>query len=141
MRFLTALCSFVLLAPLAARGETLAAFDGRCIPVGCVAPRSNTPGILGRRALPAGRLARLGATPEFHHGLLVFAVQQAPPGQSEYVPIKDLPPTDQMPAAPLLIAAYAFVWIAVMFYLWTIWRRLNRVEAEMGALAKKTAGR
>jgi len=141
MRLLTALCSFVLLAPLAARGETLAAFDGRCIPVGCVAPRSNTPGILGGRALLAGRLARLGATPEFHHGLLVFAVQQAPPGQSEYVPIKDLPPTDQMPAAPLLIAAYAFVWIAVMFYLWTIWRRLNRVEAEMGALAKKTAGR
>jgi hypothetical protein len=30
----------------------------------------NTPGIRGRRALPAGRLARLGATPAFHHGLL-----------------------------------------------------------------------
>src|SRR5947207_979613 len=54
---------------LAARGESLAAFDGRCIPAGRVAPRSNTPGILGRRALPAGRLARLGATPDFHHGL------------------------------------------------------------------------
>src|SRR5712691_7468679 len=39
-------------------------------PAGCVAPRSNTPGILGRRALPSGRLARLGATPDFHHGLL-----------------------------------------------------------------------
>ena len=25
---------------------------------------------LGRRALPAGRLARLAATPDFHHGLL-----------------------------------------------------------------------
>jgi hypothetical protein len=55
---------------LAARGESLAAFDWRCIPAGCVAPPSNTPGILGRRALPAGRLARLGATPDFHHGLL-----------------------------------------------------------------------
>src|SRR2546422_9225938 len=55
---------------LTARGESLAAFDGRCSPGGCVAPRSNTPGILGRRALPAGRLARLGATPDFHHGLL-----------------------------------------------------------------------
>src|SRR5262245_2063318 len=55
---------------LAARGESLAAFDGRCIPAGGVAPRSNTPGILGRRALPSGRLARLGATPDFHHGLL-----------------------------------------------------------------------
>src|SRR5258705_8554068 len=58
------------LAMLAARGESLAAFDGRCIPAGCVAPRSNTPGILGRRALPSGRLARLGATPDFRHGLL-----------------------------------------------------------------------
>src|SRR3989442_9122834 len=54
---------------LAARGARLAAFDGRCIPGGCVAPPSNTPGILGRRALPAGRLARLGATPAFRHGL------------------------------------------------------------------------
>src|SRR5207247_11429342 len=54
----------------AARGESLAAFDGRCILAGCVAPPLNTPGILGRRALPARRLARLGATPHFHHGLL-----------------------------------------------------------------------
>ena len=60
---------------LAARGEGLAAFDGRCIPAGCVAPPSNTPGILGRRALLAGRLARLGATPDFHHGLLAISHQ------------------------------------------------------------------
>src|SRR6266852_30383 len=55
---------------LAARGESLAAFDERCIPASGVAPPSNTPGILSRHALPAGRLARLGATPDFHHGLL-----------------------------------------------------------------------
>jgi CcmD family protein len=66
-----------------------------------------------------------------------LAAQTAPPGQSEYVPIKDLPPADQIPAAPLLIAAYAFVWLAVLFYLWTIWRRLGKVEAEMSALAQK----
>jgi CcmD family protein len=72
---------------------------------------------------------------------VVLAVQTAPPGQSEYVPIKDLPPTDQMPAAPLLIAAYAFVWIAVLVYLWTIWRRLGKVEAEMRTLAQKTTRR
>jgi cation transport ATPase len=72
---------------------------------------------------------------------VLAAVQQAPPGQSEYVPVKDLPPTDQMPAAPLLVAAYAFAWIAAMFYLWTIWRRLSKVEAEMRVLAEKTAGR
>ena len=58
------------IAQPAARGASLAAFDERCIPAGCVAPRSQTPGILGRRALPAGRPARLGATPDVHHGLL-----------------------------------------------------------------------
>jgi len=61
---------FLARAALAARGESLAAFDGRCILGGCVAPPSNTHGILGRRALPARRLARLGATPDFHHWLL-----------------------------------------------------------------------
>ena len=35
-----------------------------------VAPPSNTGGLLGHRALSARRLARLGATPDFHHGLL-----------------------------------------------------------------------
>jgi hypothetical protein len=54
----------------AARGKSLAAFDGRCILAGCVAPPSNIPDILSRRALPARRLGRLGATPDFHHGLL-----------------------------------------------------------------------
>jgi hypothetical protein len=57
------------LLALAARGASPAAFDGRCIPAGGVAPPSNTPGILSRRALLPGRLARLAATPDFHHGL------------------------------------------------------------------------
>ena len=43
---------------------------GRGITAGCVAPPSNIPDILGRRALPDGRLAGLGATADLHHGLL-----------------------------------------------------------------------
>jgi len=43
------------------------------IPARGVAPPSNIPDILGRRAWPSGRLARLGATRGFHHGLLVVA--------------------------------------------------------------------
>jgi CcmD family protein len=66
---------------------------------------------------------------------------QPPPAQSEYVPMKELPPGEQMAAAPLLVAAYAFIWVAVAFYLWTIWRRLNRVEHEMRALASKSPKR
>ena len=77
---------------LAARGERLAAFGApnaaaalgtpfgrRCIPAGCVAPPSNTPGILGRHALPAGRIVALGATPDVHHGLLPPGTQQSAP--------------------------------------------------------------
>jgi CcmD family protein len=76
----------------------------------------------------------------------VFALQapsgqtppgQAPPGQGEFLPVDQLPPSEQLPAAPLLITAYAFVWIAVFFYVWTVWRRLNRVEAEMRILEKR----
>ena len=56
--------------PLAARGESPAAFDRRCIPSACVAPRSNTAAIFPRRALPDERITGLGATLDFHHGLL-----------------------------------------------------------------------
>ena len=62
---------------------------------------------------------------------------QPPAAQSEYLPVKDLPPVDQLPAAPLLVAAYSFIWLAAMFYLWTIWRRLGKVETEMRALEQR----
>ena len=52
---------------LAERGESHAAFAGRCHPSGGVASRSNTPNILPRRAWPGDRLTRLGATRNFHH--------------------------------------------------------------------------
>lgn len=59
--------------------------------------------------------------------------QQTPPdsGMSGFVPANTLPPAQQMPAAPLLIAAYAFIWVALLIYLWSIWRRLGRVENEL----------
>lgn len=69
-----------------------------------------------------------------------FALQP-PAGQSEFVPVDSVPLADQLPAAPLLVTAYAFVWLAVMVYLWSIWRRLNKVEDEMRALAQKVPRR
>ena len=67
--------------------------------------------------------------------------RQPPAGQSEFVPVDSLPAADQLSAAPLLVAAYAFVWVAAMVYLWSIWRRLNKVEDEMRALAQKAPRR
>ncbi len=66
----------------------------------------------------------------------VHGAQPQPP-QEEFVPIDELPPGDQMPAAPLLIAAYAIVWAVVFGYLWSIWRRLSTVEREMQELARR----
>jgi CcmD family protein len=64
-----------------------------------------------------------------------FALQ--PPPQGGFVPVDSVPAGDQLPAAPLLIIAYAFVWVAAMVYVWSIWRRMNKVEDEMRALARK----
>ena len=66
---------------------------------------------------------------------------QPPAGQSQFVPIGQLAPADKMPAAPLLIAAYAFVWVALLGYLWSIWRRLGRVEADLQTLERRTTPR
>ena len=77
--------------------------------------------------------------------LVLFAAPlfafQPPAGQTEFVPISELPPADQLPAAPLLITAYAFVWLALMSYLWSIWRRLGNVEADMQKIEKRSAHR
>jgi CcmD family protein len=70
--------------------------------------------------------------------LLAQAPGQTPESQSGFVPISELPPSQQLPAAPFLIAAYAFIWVALMAYLWSIWRRLGRVEQEMRALDQRS---
>ena len=72
-----------------------------------------------------------------------FAAAQAPQppssAQSEFVPAVPGAATEQLPAAPLVIAAYAFVWVATMGYVWTIARRLNKVEDDLHALERKTS--
>ena len=56
------------------------------------------------------------------------AEQSVPDG---FVPMDDVPPEEQLPAAPLLAAAYIVVWVIALGYLWTIWRRLGSVEKEL----------
>ena len=65
---------------LAARGESPAAFDRRCIPklpaLGHFLQGSHTAGMLPRRAWSSGRIARLDATRGFHHGLAARGAQE-----------------------------------------------------------------
>jgi hypothetical protein len=64
-------------------------------------------------------------------GLLVAVLQQTPEG---FVPVTGGPQIEQIPAAPLVIASYAFFLLLMVFYLWTIWRRIGKVEGEMRTL-------
>jgi CcmD family protein len=69
------------------------------------------------------------------------ALVLAQPGQTEFVPVSQLPAGEQLPAARLLVAAYAFVWIAVLAYVWLMWRKLGRIEREISELSRQMAKR
>lgn len=66
---------------------------------------------------------------------------QQPPAtgaaQDEFVPVTDLPAQEQLPAAPLVMTAYAFVWVMLAGYLWSLWRRLSTVEREIHRVASR----
>jgi CcmD family protein len=71
---------------------------------------------------------------------LPASAQGQPPRQQtpdEFVPIDELPPEEQMPAAPMVVAAYAFVWVAFVAYIFTLVKRVKRVEADLRALEQE----
>ena len=69
---------------------------------------------------------------------MVLAMQPEP--QGEFKPFTGVPPEQQIPAGPLVVGAYAFFLLLMMFYLWTIWRRIGKVEADMRALERRAGG-
>jgi CcmD family protein len=67
--------------------------------------------------------------------LLTNALLYAQPGQSEFQPVTEIPASEQMPSAPLVIAAYAFIWLAFTVYAWTMWRKMGKVDEELKHLS------
>jgi CcmD family protein len=71
-------------------------------------------------------------------GIAAPLLAQQPPSrpqqQDEFVPIDQLPPQDQMPAAPLLIAAYSFLMLALFGYVLSLARRMSAVRREIQRL-------
>jgi hypothetical protein len=67
--------------------------------------------------------------------LLMGAALVAQPGQSEFQPVTEIPASEQLPSAPLVIAAYAFVWLAFIVYVWLMWRKLGKVEHDLAVLS------
>lgn len=67
---------------------------------------------------------------------VAMAAMQPPP-QSEFVPIEDIPPGEQIPAFTMLGTAYGFVWVVLLGYVWSIARRLQKVESELADLESR----
>jgi hypothetical protein len=63
--------------------------------------------------------------------------QSKPAPQDEFVPIDQLPQQEELPAAPMVVAAYSFVWIAFIVYVITLVRRVRRVESDLATLERE----
>jgi CcmD family protein len=68
---------------------------------------------------------------------VMLAQTSQPPAQEGFVPVEQLPNQEQLPAAPLVAAAYGVAWAAVLVYVWFLWRRLARVERELADVARR----
>lgn len=61
-------------------------------------------------------------------------------GTDGFVPMSQAP-QETVPGGTLVIAAYAFAWIAVAAYVFIVWRRAGRIEHELADLQSKIAAR
>ena len=73
----------------------------------------------------------------FSAGWSVHAWQ--PPSQDGFVPVEQLGNQEQLPATPLVAGAYGVAWAATLLYVWSVWRRLARVERELAEVSRKVA--
>ncbi len=48
---------------------------------------------------------------------------------------------EKLPAAPMVMTAYALVWLVLIGYVWSLRRRQARIELEMAALRERVNGR
>jgi CcmD family protein len=69
---------------------------------------------------------------------VIPASAMQPPPQSEFVPLSDIPEGEQIPAFTMLGTAYGFVWVALLGYVWSIARRLQKVESELADLESRS---
>ena len=69
--------------------------------------------------------------------LLSGGVMRAQQPPADFVPVENAPPGEQIPAMPLLGVAYGFIWVGVFGYVWSLARRLQKVEAELTELESR----
>ena len=70
-------------------------------------------------------------------GPAAAAAQQPQPSMDEFVPVSEVPASEQIPAFRLVAAAYGFVWIVLAGYVWSVGSRLSKVEREIAGLEQR----
>jgi CcmD family protein len=63
---------------------------------------------------------------------------QPKPSPDEFVPVTDVPESEQIPAIRLIATAYGFIWVVLLGYVWTVGKRLQTVESELDALQRRS---
>jgi CcmD family protein len=48
---------------------------------------------------------------------------------------------EELPATPLVFAAYAAVWVVLIIYVFSIWRRVSKVERELNEVSSRLQAR
>jgi CcmD family protein len=67
---------------------------------------------------------------------MAMAAAQPPPS-GDFVPVDETLPGEQIPALPLIASAYGFIWVVLLGYVWSIGRRLQKVEGELAELESR----
>lgn len=70
---------------------------------------------------------------------IAAGAQPQPP--KDFVAVDETQPGEQIPAMPLIASAYGFIWLGVLAYVWSIGRRLRKVEGELADLESRSAAR
>ena len=67
---------------------------------------------------------------------IAAGAQPQPP--KDFVAVDETQPGEQIPAMPLIASAYGFIWVGVLAYVWSIGRRLRKVEDELADLESRS---
>ena len=74
-------------------------------------------------------------------GTPALAAAAQPPAttaaQDGFLPVDESKAQEQLPAAPLVMVAYAVAWGAVFVYVWSLWSRLAKVEREIAEVSRR----
>ena len=65
------------------------------------------------------------------------SIHAQPQPPKDFVPVDESQPGEQIPALPLIAGAYGFIWLALLGDVWSVGRRLQKVETELADLESR----